>query len=389
MNQSQEKTQDKGLGSLPVELLRKIVKSLSKKDFKCLRLMNRELNGVVSDEMFRSLHVEDTKASILQLQNVSASSFWSRQVSHLSLVLPIRNPPEQFHKPEIHNTVLDVFNRRFAKLHNVKEVEIRNDFVPLHEAFLRTVPTEDLYTILCRTSLHPEDVFFDGIVMHLSYSEDKSLTTLSVEARPQVATRVLESNKPAHMVYPFELILFESLASLETLHLRKVTLNFISTSVKFLKTLLVQCSELQTLSLNKVTLFILRDRFQNMWYSTFPDDWEDMVVELLQSVKRRKQAYAIAATVVDLEDISIFSYRGQFSADNAAITEWVEGNQPNLLPQLQAALQPCTTTNGFDVDNSSGDEEADTSEGQGTLDDGNGFGDEEADTPEWRGGIGV
>lgn len=130
MDQIQQPSQGVGLCSLPVMLLHKIIQSLSRKELKCLRLTDRNLNGVVSGEMFRSLSVEHTQPSVLQLQKVAESPSWSEQVNYFAYTLPVTlRDGNVDYNSGLDCKEFDPLYKELAKLSNVKGLEILEFFV--------------------------------------------------------------------------------------------------------------------------------------------------------------------------------------------------------------------------------------------------------------------
>ena len=75
------------LSNLSIEILRFITAPLTRKDLKALRLTNRKLHSIASENLFHSIAVTTNDASYLQLLNIAASDYWSAQVRHVDWVL--------------------------------------------------------------------------------------------------------------------------------------------------------------------------------------------------------------------------------------------------------------------------------------------------------------
>ena len=71
------------LGTLPIELLRSITASLTSKDLKTLRIMNRRLNAVSLESLFKAITLSIVPESIHQLLHITSSTFYAAHVRHV------------------------------------------------------------------------------------------------------------------------------------------------------------------------------------------------------------------------------------------------------------------------------------------------------------------
>lgn len=118
------------------------------------------------------------------------------------------------------------------------------------------------------------------------------------------------------------------------LQLQSVTLDRINTSTEFVTKILAKCSKLQHLTLIDGNPISISD--------------VDELIQVRQSVKQRKQTYTLAPMVVNLINIRQYQCFEAFSADDAAITKWVDGDEPNYLNQVWAAFRRDLSGNSED-----------------------------------------
>ena len=116
------------LYGLATELFCEVVASLPRLDLKSLRLINRTLCQVSSNQLFGSIDVRCVKSSVRQLGELSISSSWASQVQCISWTPPHSRHYTRTEFPDAYAEMAAVISH-LGRLSSIKAVHFTEDAV--------------------------------------------------------------------------------------------------------------------------------------------------------------------------------------------------------------------------------------------------------------------
>ena len=325
--------------SLPTEIVRNIIKHLTRRDLKCLRLMDRRLRIAASETLFHSLTVRNISSSQTQLEQVTASSFWADQVHSVDWLSFTTRGLTRLFGADTPGFNLDRQIEHLRNLPNVRKV--RFALIPSSREFdVEYGPGDSPRDLILRAHWRPAIVVIGSLLVRLGYATDGNIEWLEFGAA-ELQLIIIETDEPNSMDGVYETMIdnsdsikmSENMSDFLTVTspmLKRISLKGVPGDSGLLIAMLLAQPQMMALSLEDVLLesYCLED------LDPFPDPLE----QLMMGWKAHCKQYQPVKAKITLNGVRKEGYHGILHAQTTEVIAWVEGDDGDWLKRARAAF---------------------------------------------------